>query len=283
MKVERDGVVLVVDDTGEPDLEPVVLMHGLSTSRESWARLARQLRGRHRLVAFDHRGHGESTHAAGTYVMPNYTADAVAVLEQMVGKPAVLVGHSLGGVTAVSVAQSRPDLVRGVILEDPPLFVSSRASDDDGSPMLMMFQVMQQVIGDMQARGATVDEYETMVRAAPAMGGGGGTMADLLGEEGTRAQARAMAGLDPEIFTPALDGSALAGVDGDVPLGVPALVLRADEASGAAFTADDATRFLAANPGATVTLFEGSGHAVHDQFPDRFLSEIEGFLTKLGS
>jgi pimeloyl-ACP methyl ester carboxylesterase len=283
VKFERDGIVLVVDDTGEDDLEPVVLMHGLSTSRETWARLTGQLRGRYRLVAFDDRGHGESTHAAGTYVLPNYTADAVAVLEQVVGRPAVLIGHSLGGVIAANVAQSRPDLVRGVILEDPPLFVASRARDDDGSPMVTMFQLMQQVIGDMQARGATIDEYEAMVAAAPAMGGRGGTMADLLGEEGTRAQARAMAGLDPEIFTPALDGSAIGPIDPDVPLGVPALVLRADDANGAAFSADDATRFLAANPTATVTLFEGSGHAVHDQFPDRFLSEVEGFLSALAS
>jgi pimeloyl-ACP methyl ester carboxylesterase len=283
VKVERDGIVLVVDDTGEDDLDPVVLMHGLSTSRETWARLTGQLRGRYRIVAFDDRGHGESTHATGTYVMPTYTGDAIAVLEQVVAQPAVLVGHSLGGVIAVSIAQSRPDLVRGVVLEDPPLFVASRARDDDGSPMVMMFQVMQQVIGDMQARGASIDEYEAMVRAAPAMGGGAGTMADLLGEEGTRAQARAMAGLDPDIFTPALDGSALAGVDGDVPLGVPAIVLRADDANGAAFSADDATRFVAANPAARVVLFEGSGHAVHDQFPDRFLAEVEGFLATLVS
>lgn len=282
MKLERDGIVLVVDDTGEDNLEPVLLMHGLSTSRETWARLTRQLAGHYRVIAFDHRGHGESTHAAGTYVLPNYTADAVAVLEQVVGRPAVLIGHSLGGVTAAAVAQSRPDLVRGVILEDPPLFVASRATDDDGSPMLIMFQLMQQVIGEMQARGAAIDEYEAMVRAAPAMGGAG-TMADLLGEDGTRAQARAMAGLDPEIFTPAVDGSAIGPIDPDVPLGIPALVLRADDASGAAFSSDDATRFLAANPTAAVTLFEGSGHAVHDQFPDRFLSEVEGFLIALNS
>jgi pimeloyl-ACP methyl ester carboxylesterase len=90
-----------------------------------------------------------------------------------------------------------------------------------------------------------------------------------------------MANLDPEIFTPAVEGTGLAGAEPDVALGCPALVLRADAALMPAFTADDATRFLAANPDATVTLIEGASHLIHDEQPDRFLDEVDRFLKTL--
>lgn len=274
---EHDGLTLRFDDSGEADLVPVVLLHGLSSARSTWNGLAAALAGRYRVLTLDDRGHGESDHAPGAYLLANYGADAVAFLEHTVDQPAMLIGHSLGGVIAAYVARERPDLVRGVILEDPPLFAGSRPADEP-SPIVVMFGVMRQVLGDMQARGAPLDEYENMLLAAPSLGGNT-TMAAMLGPEGTRAQARAMAGLDPEIFTPAVDGSALAGAAPGVPLPCSTLVLRADPALGAAFTTEDAERFLATNPGATVVTFEGAGHLVHDEQPERFLREVEGFLA----
>jgi pimeloyl-ACP methyl ester carboxylesterase len=276
---ERDGVTLAYDDSGEAGLQPIVLLHGLSSARTTWRRLSDALSGRYRLVAFDDRGHGESTHAAGTYTLANYVPDAAAFLDEIVGQPAVLIGHSLGGVIAACVARERPDLVRGVVLEDPPLFVMTRASDEPG-PMLGAFAAMRQVIGDMQRRGALVDEYEAMLRVAPSMRGQG-TMADVFGEAGTRAHAHAMASLDPEVFTPALDGTGLVGAAPELPLGCPALVLRADPGLAAAFTAEDAAAFLATNPSAEVTLIDGASHLVHDEQPDRFLKEVEAFLAPL--
>src|SRR6058998_3364962 len=87
-------------------------------------------------------------------------------------RPAVLVGHSLGGVIAACVARSRPDLTRGVLLEDPPLFVGTRERDE-ANPFLVMFGLMRGVLTEMQARTATVEEYESLVRAAPSMNGRG--------------------------------------------------------------------------------------------------------------
>jgi pimeloyl-ACP methyl ester carboxylesterase len=278
-KVERDGVVLMVDDTGERDLPAILLLHGLSSARSTWQRLTDKLAGRYRLVALDDRGHGESSHAPDTYTLAHYVPDALRVLDEVVATPAVVIGHSLGGVIAACVARQRPALVCGVVLEDPPLFVGSRAPDD-GSPMLAMFGVMRQILGDMQTRQAPLDEYEAMMRAAPSMGGHG-TMADVFGEAGTRAQARAMAGLDPQIFTPALDGTALAGADPEVALGCPTLVIRADPALGAAFTADDEKAFIATNPGASVVVVEGASHLIHDEQPDRFFAEVKAFLDAL--
>jgi pimeloyl-ACP methyl ester carboxylesterase len=273
-------VVLAFDDTGEQDLPPVVLLHGLSSARSTWRRVTEALAGRYRVLALDSRGHGESSHAAGTYNLANYTADSVAFQEHLIDEPAVLIGHSLGGVIAACVARQRPDLVRGVLLEDPPLFASARGPDDS-SPLLAMFVVMQQVLTDMQSRGAPIDEYEAMMRAAPSMGAKG-TMADLLGDDGVRAWATAMASLDTGIFSTAIDGTGLVGANPDIPLGCPTVVLRAEDNGGAAFTAEDAISFGSTNPDATVVLFEGASHLIHDEEPDRFLDEVEAFFKGLG-
>ena len=74
-----------------------------------------------RIIRVDLRGHGRSDHAPGTYVLPRYGADVVAVLRSVASRPAVVVGNSLGGVIAWWLAQNHPDLVTAALLEDPPL------------------------------------------------------------------------------------------------------------------------------------------------------------------
>jgi pimeloyl-ACP methyl ester carboxylesterase len=278
-KFRHGDVALAYDDTGETDLVPLLLLHGLSSSRSTWSRLTAALRGRFRILALDDRGHGESDHASGSYLLPRYTSDAVAFLEQMSASPAVLIGHSLGGVIAATMAQQRPDLVRGVVLEDPPLFAGQRGPGTS-SPILQVFSMMRQILVDMQSQSGPIADYEALMHAAPSASGRG-SMAEVFGEDSMRAQARAMAALDPEIFTTAIDGTALADARPDIPLGCPALVVRADPALGAEFTLEDETRFLSANPSAAVTVFEGASHLIHDEQPESFIAVVKDFLARL--
>jgi pimeloyl-ACP methyl ester carboxylesterase len=278
-RFEHDAVALAYDDTGGAGLGPVVMLHGLSSARSTWAPLVSALAGEHRLLALDHRGHGDSSHAPGTYDLRHYGPDAIAFCEQVVGQPAVLVGHSLGGVVAAYAARERPDLVRGVLLEDPPLY---RGTPTDTAPsgVAAFFPALRQMLRDMSERKAGPEEYEAMLRSAPAMNGRG-TMAEVLGPDGTRAHARAWASVDPEVFTPAIDGHALEGADPDAALKCPAWVLRADPALGAAFTGEDEAAFLATNPGATVEVVEGASHAIHDEQPERVLAAFGRFAATL--
>jgi len=274
---ERDGVVLAYDDTGDASGMPLVFLHGLSSARSTWDHFVQAFATEHRVLTLDHRGHGESAHAPGTYTLDHYGPDAADFCERVVGEPAVLIGHSLGGVIAHTVAWSRPDLVRGVMLEDPPLYVGERGDDS----FTMIFTLLRQVISDLQSRDASLEEYETLLASAPNRSGNG-TMADLFGEARTRAQARAMAGLDPQIYTAAIDGTGLAAAAPETRLPCPIRLLRADPALGAAFSAEDETRFRATNPHAIVTEVEGAGHLIHDEQPARVLSEVRALLDDLG-
>jgi pimeloyl-ACP methyl ester carboxylesterase len=274
---EHDGISLAYDDTGG-DRPPIVFLHGLSMSRDSWLRFVPELEDRFRVLRLDQRGHGESSRAPGTYVLDTYLADTVAFLEDVVRGPSIVVGHSLGGVIAHGVTQTRPDLVRAALLEDPPLYVVERMNDgatrEQASAVASMFPIIQNLCREMQARHAPIEEYEAMVAAVPAMNGAG-TMADVIGAQGARAMAEAFSRLDPEIFTPAIDGSAISGTpDLSARLARPVTVVRADPALGAAFGADDEPRFLETNPHARVVMFEGASHAVHDEQPARFLEEV---------
>ncbi len=275
---ERDGVQLAYDDSGSRDGPAIVLLHGLSMSRATWARFLADLEGRFRVVRLDQRGHGESSHVPGTYVLDTYLADTVAFLEEVVRGPSILVGHSLGGVIAHGVTQTRPDLVRAALLSDPPLYVALRMNDgasrEEASSVATFFPVMQKLCREMQGRNAPLHEYEAMVAAVPALSGAG-AMADVIGPDGVRAMAEAFSRLDPEIFAPAIDGSAISGTpDPSRPLERPVTILRADPALGPAFSADDEIRFLETNPRARVVLFDGASHAIHDEQPVRFVDEI---------
>lgn len=116
-----DGVAIHYRDSGGPDPVPVVLVHGMGGDGRTWDRFARDLIGRgRRVVVVDLRGHGRSAHTP-SYLFREFGADLLALCEHLVLDRVDLVGHSLGGHAASLLAQSRPELVRRLVLEESPL------------------------------------------------------------------------------------------------------------------------------------------------------------------
>jgi pimeloyl-ACP methyl ester carboxylesterase len=97
-----EGIHLVADVWGDDDSWPVLLMHGGGQTRHAWGNTAQVLAGNGwRAVSLDLRGHGDSEWALnGDYSFTTYAADCMAVADQL-GRPPVLVGASLGGITAM--------------------------------------------------------------------------------------------------------------------------------------------------------------------------------------
>jgi pimeloyl-ACP methyl ester carboxylesterase len=100
------------------DLPGVLFLHGLMGRASHWAGIARRLAPRYRAVALDQRGHGASGKPEGPYSREAYVSDAEAVIEQLGLGPAVLIGHSMGALTAWQLAARRPDLVSAVVICD---------------------------------------------------------------------------------------------------------------------------------------------------------------------
>ncbi|MGW2700745.1 alpha/beta fold hydrolase [Streptomyces sp. NPDC001340] len=106
--VSADGARLHVEVHGPKDAPPVVLSHGWTCSTAFWAAQIRELAADHRVIAYDQRGHGRSP------ASPACTTDALAddleaVLAETLapGEKAVIVGHSMGGMTVMA-ASARP-------------------------------------------------------------------------------------------------------------------------------------------------------------------------------
>ena len=121
-KAEAAGFrwVYVERDADVANATTIVMIHGFTGSKENWYPLARELRGRYRVVIPDLPGWGESQRKPGADYGFVAQAERVAVFIRAVspGKPVVLLGHSMGGGIAALVAARHPDLVARVGLLD---------------------------------------------------------------------------------------------------------------------------------------------------------------------
>lgn len=98
-------------------LPAVVLVHGITASHRAWPAVAAALPGR-RVIAPDLRGRGRSNGLPGPYGMAAHADDVAAVIRELVGGPAVVVGHSMGGFVSLVLTHRYPGLVARLVLVD---------------------------------------------------------------------------------------------------------------------------------------------------------------------
>ena len=274
------GVGLAYRESGRDDGAPLLFLHGLSGSSATYDEVATTIAGTHHVYSLDFRGHGGSDRVRGTYQLPNYAADTVAFVE-WIGPPVVLVGHSLGGAVATCLAGTRPELVAGALLEDPPLYHGDREFLAT-TIYPKLFETLRANMRRLQAAGAGPDEVRTALLAQPSPTGGDPAA------EATPAtfQSRVDAFLacDPSVFDPAITGEALGGWDPDTPIpdSVPITLLRADPALHPALRPEDEPRFRRAAPHARIVEISGAPHGIHAFVgsTERYLAELHALLDR---
>ena len=115
------GALLAVDERGQGD--PLVLIHGLATTRWIWELVTPALARRRRVITLDVPGFGESPPVDDGFSLED-VADRIArgLAARRIRGPYDLVGHSLGGAVATVLAATRPALVRRLVLVAPAGF-----------------------------------------------------------------------------------------------------------------------------------------------------------------
>lgn len=95
----------------------VRLLHGLGADRRAFQRFERLLPVAWEPVSLDLLGHGDAPRPAHGYSLEEHAAYITGVLQPVA--PVVLLGHSYGAATAVTIAALHPATVRGIVLLDP--------------------------------------------------------------------------------------------------------------------------------------------------------------------
>jgi pimeloyl-ACP methyl ester carboxylesterase len=245
----------------------LVFLHGLTDSGAGWPGAVEHWGRDYAIITVDARGHGESPRftreqldAGPGEVM---VADVVHLLEQL-GEAPVVVGHSLGGAVALTVAVRRPDLVRAVVLEDPASLGPDERRRDPA-------RGQDHLTGVNQSIAATDEEELLRLRTEKH---------PTWSEDELRATGRAEQQMDtgylahgdfkPDTTWPELFSE----------LVVAALVVTGDEMDEVCIDADlEAGIAALGNRNVSVVRVRGAGHCIRREQPAAFYEAVDAFLT----
>lgn len=237
---------------------PIVLLHGLMGRARTWWTVAQWLLAYGHVVGLDSRAHGRSPHR-GPATTEEFADDVAQLIEELGEGPAIVIGHSMGGLHAWTVAARRPDLVRAVVVED-------MAADQRGGTVEAWrehFDSWPIPFGSLAHVRQFLAPYgDYFAECVEERSDGYHLIADL---DVLRAIAQEWGDRDYWSF-----------VD-DVRC--PLLVI---EAEATVMPPGQQAEIAARAPGGgTHVLVRGAGHVVHDDAPEEYRGAVEAFLSRV--
>jgi pimeloyl-ACP methyl ester carboxylesterase len=279
LTLDNGAIKLAVSVYGVAGAEAVLFLHGLSQCRDTWEEIALRLMSRYQVWTLDFRGHGHSDRAPN-YELAGYISDAETVLEA-IGRPAIVVGHSLGGCVAGVLAQRGHANVRAVLLEDPPWYLGEPGEwEKSAFPRLFSIISTQQAL--WQREKAPLSTYLEFVSNAPSPMGG--IASDHFGSRHLLSTASTLHRQDGNCWGNFLSfGEALATIATEREFLCPARIIHDDPRFGAALLEGHEARLRKTSPRVEIVHYIDSGHRPHAArgFEQRFIMDLEGFLSTL--
>ncbi|GAA2376782.1 alpha/beta hydrolase [Dactylosporangium salmoneum] len=243
----------------------VVLLHGLAGDAGELHPTAEALARGHRVAVPDQRGHGRSTRRPADVSRRAYAADAAAVIERLCdGRPAVLVGQSMGGHTAMLTAAWYPHLVRGLVMLEAGVGGTAPGDEDYPARLGAWFAGWPVPFADRAAAVRYLGANPLAEAWADAM---------EAGEDGLRPR------FDADVMRAAIEPvAARARWEEWACVTAPTLLVRGEH--GKIPAAED-ERMRAERPDAGYAVIPGAGHDAHLDAPQAWLAVLRDFLDSI--
>jgi pimeloyl-ACP methyl ester carboxylesterase len=251
------GLSLTYAETGEVSGLPVVFVHAYVESWRYFERVVRNLPESLHCYAPTQRGHGDSDGWSDDYRPDAFAGDIVGFMDAVRIGRAVLVGSSSGGLVSQLVASLHPDRVLGLVL------ISSPATLADKPGVTAMLEEVS-VLEDPLDPGFVEDFVRrTSPESVP------DEFVDILVGESLKAPAR--------VWRETLRGL----IEADLPVDLgqitaPTLLISGDRD---AFVAGDQDVLVHGIPDARLIVYEGAGHGVHLEYPERVIHDLVEFIS----
>ena len=251
---EANGVNIHYLRTGG-DKPQLIVLHGLTGSGACWSPLARALEGDYDVVMPDARGHGDSSAPAHGYLYSDHSRDVVGLIEALGLSRPVLLGHSMGGMTAALVASQVGTALRGVILADPTFLSPERQRE-----------VYESDVVDQHRRLLSLSKADALAQARLRHPHRSSEIVDLIIDARLRTQIKAFDVLN----LPNPDYRALVSA-----IPVPALLVVGDNGVVSPETARELQNI---NERLRTERIKDAGHGLPYDQPERFAAIVGSFL-----
>jgi len=120
MKLKANGITINYLIEGPDDAPCLVFSNSLATTMAMWDEQAAALKDEFRILRYDQRGHGATEAPSGRYAFDTLLDDAVALLDALAIKKTHFAGLSMGGATALGLAEKHPERFDRIIVCDSP-------------------------------------------------------------------------------------------------------------------------------------------------------------------
>jgi 3-oxoadipate enol-lactonase len=120
MRIKANGITFNYEIEGREGAPFIMFSNSLATNLSMWDPQAADFKGAFRVLRYDQRGHGATEAPAGRYTYPQLVVDAVALLDALEIERTHFVGLSMGGTTALALAELHPGRVDRVVVCDSP-------------------------------------------------------------------------------------------------------------------------------------------------------------------
>ena len=262
-KIVTNGITLNYYRSGG-DKPPLILCHGITDNGLCWLRVGQVLENDYDLIMIDARGHGLSDKPDTGYARTDHANDVAGLIEALGLEKPYVMGHSMGGGTAATLAANYPDLVGCAILEDPPW----RDQDDMSNPERQAgFKAWQDSI--VKAKEQSRAEITATGRERSP------TWAEIEFDPWSLAKQQA----SPNVFQIATE-SQTTWRDLIPSLTCPTLLVTGDPEAGAIVTPAMAKAVSDLNSNIQVAHISGAGHNIRREQFERFVTVVKEFLSQ---